>query len=122
MLVGPVVLALSESLNLVPEQAIALAVSLAQQDPARSTESSPPVEPSPPGETASIPGGVHLSDEQIDIVVRHLIHMHQPDSFRRLDAKFRATTYRASAQRLRASWTRVHASQDTTSAPAPEPL
>ncbi|MFB8106867.1 hypothetical protein ACFC3O_29325 [Streptomyces sp. NPDC056007] len=116
------VLALSESLNLVPEQAVALAVNLAQQDQGRPTETSLSLKSPSPGETESIPGGVHLSDEQIDIVVRHLIHMHQPDSFRRLDAKFRATTYRASAQRLRASWTRVHASQDTTSAPAPEPF
>lgn len=120
MLVGPVVLALSESLNLAPEQAVALAVSLAQQDPARSTESSPPVGSSSLGETESIPGGVHLSDEQIDTVVRNLIHTHRPDSYRRLHAKFRATTYRAAEQRLRASWARVHASQNTTSAPALE--
>ncbi|MFJ2875487.1 MULTISPECIES: hypothetical protein [unclassified Streptomyces] len=73
-----------------------------------------------PGETMSIPGGVHLSDEQIDTVVRNLIHTHKPDSYRRLQAKFRATTYQAAEHRLRASWARVHAGQNTTSTPAPE--
>ncbi|MFJ6493474.1 hypothetical protein [Streptomyces californicus] len=114
------VLALSESLNLVPEQAVALAVSLAQQDQGRPTETSLSLKSSSPGETESIPGGVHLSDEQIDIVVRHLIDMHHPDSFRRLDAKFRATTYRASSQRLRASWARLYLSENTTSTLAHE--
>ncbi|MEU0763657.1 hypothetical protein ABZ351_28675 [Streptomyces microflavus] len=40
--------------------------------------------------------------------------------YRRLHAKFRATTYHAAEQRLRASWGRFHASQDTSS-PDPKP-
>ncbi|MFC9183315.1 hypothetical protein ACFTZJ_21900 [Streptomyces globisporus] len=61
-----------------------------------------------------------MTDEQIDSVVRNLIHTHNPDSYRQLEAKFRTTTYRASSKRLHASWVRVHSNQNPTRPPAHE--
>ncbi|MFJ1799049.1 hypothetical protein [Streptomyces sp. NPDC088180] len=114
MLVGPVVLALSETLNLFPEQAVLLAVALAQQDPAQSTV------PSPSREADDIPSVVRLTDGQLDIVVRDLVQTHRPDSYRKLHARFRAAKYCAGEQRLRAAWARLNASQNTSSTLNPE--
>lgn len=103
VLVGPVVLALTESLDLTTEQAVALAVVLAQQEPAQ------PTIPALPEETDESEGSARLTDGQLDSVVRSLMATHRPDSYRQMRATFRATKHRAGEGRLRAAWARITA-------------
>lgn len=86
--VGTIVLALTESMELTPEQAELLAVTLADREPAEPTDAA-------------------MTDGQLDTVVREVAAEHQPDSYRDMAKAFRAAGHSAGENRLRAAWRRV---------------
>lgn len=87
---------------------MALAVLLAQQEPAR------PTTPDVPGETDESEGGARLTDEELDSVVRRLIATHKPDTYRQMRATFRASKHPAGEERLRAAWDRITAADPSS--------
>lgn len=97
-LVGPVVLALSESLALTPDEARALATHLAQPGGA----------PFPAALEDDPDATGPLTDAQLVVVVRRLVATNEPGSYRQMRARFRAAGHRAGEERLRSAWARAN--------------
>lgn len=100
-LVGPVVLTLAESLDLTVDEAVALANDLAHREPTGPTLRAVLGDPDEPDANGL------LTDEQLLSVVRRIVTVHMPDSYRQMRAQFRTGGHRAGEARLRSAWARV---------------